>query len=202
MSPAGVSLVLIALVGLAVVIVFSRYNSLVRSQKRVQEAWSGIEVQLRRRASLVPNLVEMVRGYAEHERDVFEQVARARGAMQQAGGAGQTATASNMLTQALGHLFAVVENYPQLRASDNFLTLREDVRDVEEKIAFARQFYNRNVLDYNTRIATYPDAALATHFGFAPAEFFETDDEGRAEVHVSLGRTSPHAQQPAAPPAA
>ena len=202
MSPAWLSLILIALVGLAILFLFSRYNSLVRSQQRVQEAWSGIEVQLRRRASLVPNLVETVRGYADHERDVFEQVARARGAMQQAGGAGQKASASNMLTQALGQLFAVVENYPQLRASENFLALRDDVRDTEEKIAFARQFYNRNVLDYNTRIATYPDAALATHFAFAPAEFFETDDDGRAEVHVSFDRTAARPQQPAAPPAA
>jgi LemA protein len=201
MSQAWLSVVLIAMLGGAVLFVFSRYNSLVRSQTRVQEAWSGIDVQLRRRASLVPNLVETVRGYAEHERDVFEQVARARGAMQQAGGAGQTGAASSMLTQALGHLFAVVENYPQLHASENFLTLRQDVRDTEEKIAFARQFYNRNVLDYNTRIATYPDAALAHQLGFAPAEFFETNDEGRAEVHVSFERTS-RPQPSAAPPAA
>jgi len=202
MSPAFLSLILITLVGLAMLILFSRYNSLVRSQKRVQEAWSGIDVQLRRRASLLPNLVETVRGYADHEHDVFEQVARARGAMQQAGSAGQAANASNMLTQALGHLFAVVESYPQLRASESFLSLRDDVRDTEEKIAFARQFYNRNVLDYNTRIATYPDAALASHFGFAPAEFFETDSDGRAEVHVAFDRTSARPQQPAAPPAA
>ena len=202
MSPVWLSLALIAIIGGAVLFVFSRYNGLIRSLTRVHEAWSGIDVQLRRRASLVPNLVETVRGYAEHEREVLEQVARARGAMQQAGGAGQTAAASNMLTQALGYLFAVVENYPQLRASENFLTLREDVRDTEEKIAFARQFYNRNVLDYNTRIATYPDAALANQFGFTPAEFFETDGEGRAEVHVSFDRASAAPQQPAAPPAA
>jgi LemA protein len=202
MSPAWISLAMIALVGGAVLIVFSRYNALVRSQNRTQEAWSGIEVQLRRRASLLPNLVETVRGYAEHERDIFEQVARARSALQKADGAGQTAAASNQLTQALGHLFAVVENYPQLRASENFLSLREDLRDVEEKIALARQFYNRNVLDYNTRIETYPDAVLAGQFGFRPAEFFETDDAGRAEVRVSFDRTSRQPQQPAAPPAA
>ena len=202
MSPAWPSIALIAIIGGAVLFVFSRYNGLIRSLTRVHEAWSGIDVQLRRRASLVPNLVETVRGYAEHEREVFEQVARARGAMQQAGGAGQTAAASNMLTQALGHLVAVVENYPQLRASENFLTLREDVRDTEEKIAFARQFYNRNVLDYNTRIATYPDAALANQFGFTLAEFFESDGDGRAEVHVSFDRASAAPQQPAAPPAA
>jgi LemA protein len=201
MSPAWMSLTLVVALAAFVLLVFSHYNSLIRSQKRTQEAWSGIDVQLRRRASLVPNLVETVRGYAEHEREVFEQVARARGAMQKADGAGQTASASNLLTQALGHLFAVVENYPQLRASDNFLTLREDLRDTEEKIAFARQFYNRNVLDYNTRIDTYPDALLAKQFGITPAEFFETDGDGRAEVHVSFGRPAPRPQQPASPPA-
>jgi LemA protein len=201
MSPAWMSLTLVAALAAFVLLVFSHYNSLIRSQKRTQEAWSGIDVQLRRRASLVPNLVETVRGYAGHERDVFEQVAIARGAMQKADGAGQTANASNLLTQALGHMFAVVENYPQLRASENFLTLREDLRDTEEKIAYARQFYNRNVLDYNTRIDTYPDALLAKQFGFASAEFFGTDAEGRAEVHVSFDRSAPRPQQPASPPA-
>jgi len=201
MSPAWMSLTLVAALAAFVLLVFSHYNSLIRSQKRMQEAWSGIDVQLRRRASLVPNLVETVRGYAEHERDVFEQVAIARGAMQKADGAGQTSNASNLLTQALGHLFAVVENYPQLRASENFLTLREDLRDTEEKIAYARQFYNRNVLDYNTRIDTYPDALLAKQFGFASAEFFGTDADGRAEVHVSFDRSAPRPQQPASPPA-
>src|SRR5436309_70863 len=146
----------LALIG-SVLIVFSRFNTLVRSQKRVQEAWAGIDVQLRQRASLIPNLVEAIRGYAEHEREVFEQVARARGALQQAGSAGQAGTANTLLTQALGHVFAVAEAYPQLRASENFMSLRNDLRDVEEKIAFARQFYNRNVLYYNTPIDTYPD---------------------------------------------
>ena len=202
MSPAWISLALIALLGGTVLIVFSRYNGLIRAQKRTQEAWSGIEVQLRRRASLVPNLVETVRGYAEHERDIFEQVARARSALQTADGAGQTGAASNQLTQALGRLFAVVENYPQLRASENFTSLREDLRDAEEKIALARQFYNRNVLDYNTRIETYPDALLAGQFGFMPAEFFATDDAGKAEIRVSFDRASRQPQQPAAPPAA
>jgi LemA protein len=162
-----------------VLIVFRRFNTLVRSQKRVQEAWAGIDVQLRLRASLIPNVVEAIRGYAEHERDVYEEVARARGALQKAGSAGQAGTANTMLTQALGHVFAVAEAYPQLHASENFMSLRGDLRDTEEKIAFARQFYNRNVLDYNTRIDTYPDALIARNFGFAPAEFFEAEREGR-----------------------
>jgi LemA protein len=175
----------LALIG-AVLVLFRRFNALVRSQKRVQEAWAGIDVQLRQRASLIPNLVEAIRGYVEHEREVFEEVARARGALQQAGSAGKAGTANNLLTQALGHVFAVAEAYPQLRASENFMSLRNDLRDVEAKIAFARQFYNRNVLDYNTRIDTYPDALIARTFDFAPAEFFEADDDGRAESRSAL----------------
>jgi LemA protein len=192
----------LALVG-GVLAMFSRFNTLVRSQKRVQEAWAGIDVQLRKRASLIPNLMEAVRGYAEHERQVFEEVAQARGALQQAGGAGKAGTANNLLTQALGHVFAVAEAYPQLHASENFMSLRSDLRDVEEKIAFARQFYNRNVLDYNTRIDTYPDALIARNFDFAPAEFFEADDDGRAEAKVSFARQPAGGREQAtSPPAA
>ena len=191
----------LALIG-SVLIVFSRFNTLVRSQKRVQEAWAGIDVQLRQRASLIPNLVEAIRGYAEHEREVFEEVARARGALQQAGNAGQAGAANNLLTQALGHVFAVAEAYPQLHASENFMSLRGDLRDVEEKIAFARQFYNRNVLDYNTRIDTYPDVLIARNFDFAPSEFFEADGDGRAEVTISFARQPAAREQAASPPAA
>jgi LemA protein len=191
----------LALVG-GVLAAFSRFNTLVRSQKRVQEAWAGIDVQLRQRASLIPNLVEAVRGYAEHEREVFEEVARARSALQKAGNAGQAGTANTLLTQALGHVFAVAEAYPQLHASDNFMSLRSDLRDVEAKIAFARQFYNRNVLDYNTRIDTYPDAFIAHNFDFEPAEFFEADDDGRAEVTISFARRPAGREQAASPPAA
>jgi LemA protein len=186
----------------SVLIVFSRFNTLVRSQKRVQEAWAGIDVQLRQRASLIPNLVEAVRGYADHEREVFEEVSRARGALQKAGGAGQAGTANNLLTQALGHVFAVAEAYPQLHASENFMGLRSDLRDVEEKIAYARQFYNRNVLDYNTRIDTYPDAFIARNFGFEPEEFFEAADDGRAEVKISFARQPAGREQATSPPAA
>ena len=191
----------LALIG-SVLLVFSRFNTLVRSQKRVQEAWSGIDVQLRQRASLIPNLVEAIRGYAEHEREVFEEVARARGALQKAGSAGQAGAANSLLTQALGHVFAVAEAYPQLHASEAFMSLRTDLRDLEAKIGFARQFYNRNVLDYNTRIETYPDALIARNFDFAPAEFFEADDDGRAEVKISFARQPAAREQAASPPAA
>jgi LemA protein len=190
-------LVVAVLAGVAI------YNRLVRSRNRVREAWSGIDVQLRQRASLVPNLVEAVRGYMAHERGVFEEVARARGALQQAGGAAAAASANNALSQALGRLFAVVENYPTLRASENFTALQRELSDVEEKIAFARQFYNRNVLDYNTRVETFPGVLVASNLGFSAAEFFETGDEGRAEVTVSLAPAQAPRPRPAdTPPAA
>jgi LemA protein len=202
MAPSVLASAFVLALVVSVLIVFSRFNALVRAQKRVQEAWAGIDVQLRQRASLIPNLVEAVKGYAEHEREVFEEVARARAAVQRAGGAGQAGPANALLTQALGHVFAVAEAYPQLHASENFMSLRTDLRDVEEKIAFARQFYNRNVLDYNTRIDTYPDALIARNFGFAPAEFFAADDSGRAEVKISFARQGAGREPAASPPAA
>ena len=189
----------IALLAAAIVWIFSRYNGLVRSKKRVEEAWSGIDVQLRRRASLIPNVTEIVKAFAEHEQEVFGEIARARGALQQAGGPAQAAEANNRVTHALSRLFAVVENYPQLRSSDTMMGLRADLTDVEEKIAFARQFYNRNVLDYNTRLDTYPDTIIADNAHFEPADFFEGDVEARAEVRVVLTRRR---EQPLAPPAA
>lgn len=180
---------------------FSRYNGLVRARKRVEEAWSGIDVQLRRRASLLPNLEEVVKGYAAHEREVFEEVARARSALQKAGGANESASANETVSQAFIRMFAVAENYPQLRASDSFIALRGDLADVEEKIAFARQFYNRNVLAYNTRLETYPDALIARNFAFALAEFFEADPETRSDVRMNLTRR-PGTETPVVPPAA
>src|SRR5262245_10935485 len=177
-----------------------RYNGLVRAQKRVEEAWSGIDVQLRRRASLLPNLEEIVKGYAAHEREIFSEVARARSALQRAGDAREAANANETLSQAFLRMFAVVENYPQLRASDNFLALQNDLADIEEKIAYARQFYNRTVLDYNTRVETYPDAIIANTFDFKPAEFFEAEPEARSEVRMTFTRRP--AAENAAPPTA
>jgi LemA protein len=190
--------VIIIVVVVLVLIFVGMYNGLVRSRNRVKEAWSGIDVQLRRRASLVPNLVETVRGYAAHERETFEEVTRARSQLEQAqqtGGPADTAMANNMLTGALRHLFAVAENYPELQAAENFRQLQTELSDIEEKIAFARQFYNSNVLGYNNRIQTVPSVFIANMFGFTAEQFFETDEEGRAEVRVDFGREA------AAPPA-
>jgi LemA protein len=166
-------LVVVAVFLLAALLVLILYNGFVRSRLFCEEAWSGIEVQLKRRADLVPNLVETVKGYASHERHVLENVTRARAALQDAKGAAEKGTANNLLTQALGGLFAVVENYPELKASENFMALHGELVDVEEKIAYARQFYNRNVLDYNMRIRVMPQALIARLCNFKPMDFFE-----------------------------
>jgi len=187
----------VAIVVIGVFILLGMYNGLIRSRNRVKEAWSGIDVQLRRRASLVPNLVETVKGYASHERETFEEVTRARSAVEQAGSIPDAAAANNMLTGALRHLFAVAEAYPELQAAENFRELQRELSDIEEKIAFARQFYNTNVLDYNNRLQTVPTVFIANMFGFTREEFFEADEEGRAEVRVDFG-TEREAPTPAA----
>jgi LemA protein len=184
-SDTTLGIVLVVVVGV-VLWVIGVYNKLVRGRNRVREAWSGIDIQLRRRASLIPNLVDTVRGYATHERAVFEEVTLARGALQQARGAAAAAGANTALSQALGHLFAVAEAYPQLRASESFTGLQRDLGDAEDKVAFSRQFYNRNVLDFNTRVESFPGNLIASALGFLPAEYFETTGEGRTEVKLDL----------------
>ncbi len=183
-------IVIIVLIILVVVVGFifmGMYNGLIRGRNRVKEAYSGIDVQLKRRASLVPNLVETVKGYAAHEKDTFEAVTRARSMLQRAGTPADAATANNMLTTALRSLFAVAEAYPQLQAAQGFRDLQAQLADIEEKIAFARQFYNTNVLDYNNRIATIPTSVVAGMFGFAPEQFFQAEEEARADVKVDFG---------------
>ena len=171
---------------LIILVIIATYNSLVRARFRVGEAWSGIDVQLRRRASLIPNLVETVKGYARHEAHVFEDVTRHRSNLLQAKGASEAAKADQELTQALGRLMAVAENYPQLRASENFMQLQNELSDVEQKIAYARQFYNGNARDYNARIQSFPTLILANLFKFQMVEFFRTDEQGRAELKVDF----------------
>ena len=196
-----VLVVVLGIIVLLALMMLGMYNGLVRSRVRTREAWSGIDVQLKRRADLVPNLVETVRGYASHERETFENVTRARAMLQQAGGPAQAAEANNQLSQALRSLFAVAENYPQLKANENFMALQSELTDLEEKIAYARQFYNRNVTDFNTRIQVVPNVFMANMFGFLPFEFFEAEEAAREVPKVSF--TPPAAQPPAAqPPAA
>jgi LemA protein len=194
--------IIVGLIVLLALMVLGIYNGLIRSRVRTREAWSGIDVQLKRRADLVPNLVETVRGYASHERETFENVTRARAMLQQAGGPAEAAQANNQLTQALRSLFAVAEAYPQLRASENFMALQNELTDIEEKIAYARQFYNRNVSDFNTRIQVFPNVLIANMFNFQPFEFFEAEEEAREAPHVTFAQPPPAAPPPAQPPPA
>ncbi len=181
-----VLIVLLAVVVVAGLAMLGMYNGLIRARVRSREAWSGIDVQLKRRASLIPNLVETVKGYAAHEKEVLENVTRARAMLEQAGGPAQAAQADNVLTGALRSVFAVSENYPQLRANENFLALQKELSDVEEKVAFARQFYNRNVMDFNTRIQVFPSVIIANMFNFERFEFFEAEETAREDVQVSF----------------
>jgi len=184
-------------------ILMTMYNGLVKSRLQVREAYSGIDVQLKRRLSLIPNLVETVRGYASHERETLENVTRARAALQSAGSPGEAAQANNFLTQTLRSLFAVSEAYPDLKANQNFLELQRELTDTEDKIGYARQFYNSNVLSYNSKTSTFPSVVLANMFGFQPEQFFEAEAEAREDVHVNFGAATPAAPAvapPAAPP--
>ncbi|EKE03316.1 MAG: hypothetical protein ACD_20C00217G0003 [uncultured bacterium] len=162
------------------------YNSLIRLRNRVKEAWSQIDVQLKRRSSLIPNLVETVKGYAKHEKEVFENVTKARSAMMDAKDPGHAAAANDVLTKALKSLFAVAEAYPDLKASDNFKQLQEEISDTETKVAASRQFYNTNVLDFNTSIQTVPNAWIASMFGFTIEEFFKASEEDKKDIQVKF----------------
>ncbi len=179
-------LVLIGFTALILIFVWSLYNGLVTARVRIKEAWSGIDVQLKRRSSLIPNLMETVKGYAKHEKEVFENVTKARSALLGAQGPKETASANNQLTGALKTLFAVAENYPKLNASENFKELQEELSDTETKVAAARQFYNANVLDYNTKIKVFPNVLFASMFGFTQEQFFEASGEEKQDVKVKF----------------
>ena len=173
-----IALVIVAVLVIAFVAI---YNSLVRDRNRVDNAWGQMEVQLKRRYDLIPNLVETVKGYATHERETFEQVTRARQGAEAARTPAEQAEAENFLTQALRQLFAVAEDYPELRASDNFQSLQDDLEETENKIAVSRQIYNDTVLTYNNRVQQIPTNIVASLTGFEAREFFEAG-EGAQEA--------------------
>lgn len=154
------------------------YNSLIRSRVRVDEAWSDIEVQLKRRYDLIPNLVTTVKGYAKHEEGVLTKVTDARTRAMGAQDPHEKLAAENMLSATLKSLFAVAENYPQLRANENFLKLQADLTDTEDKIQAARRFYNGNVRDFNTKLQVFPTNLIASGLGFKTREFFDIDEKG------------------------
>jgi LemA protein len=177
------------LLGIAVLLalyVVIAYNRLVRLRNRIANAWAQVDVQLRRRYDLIPNLVETVKGYARHERETFEAVTQARSEAINAQGVAPQAQAENMLTNALKSLFAVAEAYPELKANQNFLALQEELTSTEGRIAYARQFYNDSVLQLNTKVQTFPSNIIANMFGFREQEYFEADDTSRGPVSVQF----------------
>jgi LemA protein len=177
------------LLGIAVLLalyVVVAYNRLVRLRNRIANAWAQVDVQLRRRYDLIPNLVETVKGYARHERETFEAVTQARSEAINAQGVAPQAQAENMLTNALKSLFAVAEAYPELKANQNFLALQEELTSTEGRIAYARQFYNDSVLQLNTKVQTFPSNIIANMFGFREQEYFEADDTSRGPVSVQF----------------
>jgi LemA protein len=171
----GAFTVLLVLLAFLAVVVISLYNSLVRMRQQVKSAWSQIDVQLKRRHDLIPNLVETVKGYAAHERETFDRVVQARNAAVSAAGVAQQAQAENVLSGALRQLFALAEAYPDLKANQSFLALQEELSSTENKISFARQHYNEVVAAYNTRRLSFPANVFAPGFGFTAEEFFEIE---------------------------
>ncbi|MFN2544958.1 MAG: LemA family protein [Actinomycetota bacterium] len=178
--------IVVGVVGFLVLWVIYGFNRLVRLRNRVDNAWSQIDVQLRRRYDLIPNLVEAVKGYAAHEREVFENVTAARAQAQEAQGVESQAQAENQVTAGLRRLIAVAENYPQLKANQNFLALQEELTGTESKIAYSRQFYNDQVAEMNTRIQAFPSNLVARTFGFKSRQFFEIDDPAGRPVAVQF----------------
>jgi len=185
-----VIIIVVVVLGLAVL----AYNGLVRRRNRTQESWSQIDVELKRRHDLIPNLVETVKGYASHERGTFEAVTNARAAAVSAGATGDPASiapAENALSASLRSLFAVAENYPQLRAVESFTQLQEQLTATEDKLEFARRYYNTSARDYNIALQTFPRNLIAESFGFHPVGFFEADESDRAVPKVAFGDASP-----------
>ena len=179
----GLGVLAVLVIGLIVI-----YNGLVRTKIRVDEAWSDITVQLKRRIDLIPNLVETVKGYAKHEKETFQQVTEARTAMMNAQGPAESAKAENMLESALKSIFAVAEAYPELKANENFKELQAELVDTEDKIQASRRFYNAAVRDFNIKIKVFPTIIFAGMLGFSEREFFELDEaeQEQAEKPVEV----------------
>jgi len=181
-----VAIIVGVIVVLIVLVFILSYNGLVRLRNRIDNAWSQIDVQLKRRYDLIPNLVETVKGYAAHERGVFEQVTQARANAINAQGPQQQAEAENVLSGALKSLFAVAEAYPDLKANQNFLSLQEELTSTEDRVAYARQFYNDSVLSYNNKLQTFPRNVIAGMFNFEKREYFEGEPEATGPVRVQF----------------
>ncbi len=177
-----VVIVLLALVLLVILFFVSNYNSLIRLRNQVKNAWAQIDVQLKRRHDLIPNLIETVKGYMNHERATLENITNARSQAVSAQGVADKAKAEAQLTEAMGKFNLVVENYPDLKANQNFLALQEELTSTENKISFSRQSYNDQVLSYNNKIQMFPSSIIAGMFNFKQEEFFEVEDKAEREV--------------------
>ncbi len=181
-----VVIIVAVVVGLVLIFIVGTYNLLVRSRNRVQNGWHQIDVQLKRRIDLIPNLIETVKGYAAHEKAIFEKIAEARAMAMGAKGPMEAAKANSQLTETLKTLFAVAENYPDLKANQNFLKLQEELAHTENNIAFSRQFYNDVVMDYNNRVQMFPSNIIAGIFNFKPAEFYRVPEAEREVPKVKF----------------
>lgn len=171
---------------LLVLYVVGTYNSLVVFKTRIQEALSGIDVQLKRRMDLIPNLIETVKGYVKHEKEVLQNVTKARTSLMEAGTLTEKAAANDLLTGALKSLFAVAEAYPDLKASANFQELQRQLEDTEDKVAYSRQFYNSNVMSYNAKVQMFPSNLVSSMFGFKEFDFFAAEEEDKKPAKVSF----------------
>lgn len=176
----------LGIVGILIVYLIAQYNGFVVLKTRIQEALSGIDVQLKRRADLIPNIVETVKGYAKHEKSVFDDVTKARSSLMGAGSLKEKAQANDQLSGALKSLFAVAEAYPDLKASANFQDLQRQLEDTEDKVAYSRQFYNSNVLDFNSKVQIFPSNLIANAFAFKVFEFFEAEEEAKKSMKVKF----------------
>lgn len=182
-------IILAIIVGLIIIIggwLMVTYNGLIRTRNQVDEGWSDIDVQLKRRHDMIPNLVNIVQGYAKHERELFEKVTQARTAAMGATSPDQLGKAENMLSSTLKSLFAVAEAYPDLKANQNFLQLQDTYRDTEDKIQAARRFYNGVVRDFNTKLQVFPTNMIANMLGFSGREFFEAETAERANIEIKM----------------
>lgn len=177
--------IIIAIIAVVVLLLIWIYNSLIRLRMRVNNAWSQIDVQLKRRYDLIPNLVSAVKGYMKHEKGVLEEVTKARTSLM-SGSMKDKARADNQITDALKTIFAVAENYPQLKANENFMQLQEELSGTESKVAYARQFYNDSVMQYNESLQVFPKSIFAKLFNFEAREFFEADKKERDTVKVDF----------------
>ncbi len=178
--------IIVAIIIILVLWLIGIYNTLIRAKNRLEESWSDITVQLKRRYDLIPNLIETVKGYAQHEKETLEKVIQARNLAMTAGNPNDKITAETNLSATLKTIFALSESYPELKANQNFLQLQEELADTENKIQAARRFYNANVRDFNTKIQTFPNRLIAGGLNFTAREFFETNEAAKENVKVNF----------------